>query len=69
MNVEDSEFKFSQLRRHLTLSQAASTRCIGDNKEKLSTNIYNEYASDFCHDRKSAFMLPVGGPGVVNLFL
>ena len=34
--------------------QAASTRCSGDNKEKLSTNIRSEYASDFCHDRKSA---------------
>ena len=37
------------------LKQAASTRCSGDNKEKLSTNIGSEYASDFCHDRKSAF--------------
>ena len=26
----------------------------GDNKEKLSSNIGSEYASDFCHDRKSA---------------
>ena len=34
-----------------------STRCGGDNKEKLSTNIHSEYASDFCHDRKSAFSL------------
>ena len=31
------------------------TRCSGDNKEKLSRNIRSEYASDFCHDRKSAF--------------
>ena len=30
-----------------------STRCSGD-KEK-SINIRSEYASDFCHDRKSAF--------------
>ena len=37
------------------LNQAASTRCSGDNKEKLSTNIRSEYASDFCHDRKFAF--------------
>ena len=36
-------------------NQAASTRCSGDNKEKLSRNIRSEYASDFCHDRKSAF--------------
>ena len=34
-------------------NQAASTRCSVDNKEKLSTNILSEYASDFCHDRKS----------------
>ena len=27
----------------------------GDNKEKLSTNVRSEYASDFCYDRKSAF--------------
>ena len=39
------------------LNQAASTRCSVDNKEKLSTNIRSEYASDFCHDRKSAFSL------------
>ena len=26
----------------------------GDNKEKLSSNIHSEYASDFCHDRKFA---------------
>ena len=38
-------------------NQAASTRCSGDDKEKLSTNIRSEYASDFCHDRKSAFKL------------
>ena len=37
------------------LNQAASTRCSGDNKEKLARNIRSEYASDFCHDRKSAF--------------
>ena len=30
-----------------------STRCSGDNKEKLSTNIHSEYVSDFCLDRKS----------------
>ena len=30
-----------------------------DNKEKLSTNIRSEYASDFCHDRKSALNLMV----------
>ena len=35
-------------------NQAASTRCSGDNKEKLSTNVCSEYASDFCYDRKSA---------------
>ena len=35
--------------------QAASTRCSGNNKEKLSTNIRREYASDFCHNRKSTF--------------
>ena len=32
-----------------------SFRCSGDNKEKLSTDIRSEYASDFCQDRKSAF--------------
>ena len=37
------------------LNQAASTRCCVDNKEKLSTNIRSEYASDFCHDRKYPF--------------
>ena len=31
------------------------TRCSVDNKEKLSANIRSAYASDFCHDRKSAF--------------
>ena len=36
-------------------NQAVSTRCSIDNKEKLSANIRREYASDFCHDRKSAF--------------
>ena len=36
------------------MNQAASTRFSGDDKEKLSTNIRSEYASDFCHDRKSA---------------
>ena len=36
------------------LNQAASTRCGGDNKEILPANIRSEYASDFCHDRKSA---------------
>ena len=30
------------------LNQAASTRCSGDNKEKLSTNIWSEYANAFC---------------------
>ena len=30
---------------------------IAANKEKLSTNIRSEYASDFCHDRKSALRL------------
>ena len=35
------------------LNQAASTRCSGDNKEKLPTNIRSEYANDFCHDRRS----------------
>ena len=38
------------------LNQAASTRCSGDNKEKLSANIRREYASDFCHDRISALI-------------
>ena len=36
------------------LNRPASVRCSGDNKEKFSTNIRSEYASDFCHDRKSA---------------
>ena len=35
-------------------NQAASTHCSDDNKEKMSKNIRSEYASDFCHDRKSA---------------
>ena len=33
---------------------AASTCCSGDNKEKLPVHIHSQYASDFCHDRKSA---------------
>ena len=33
--------------------QMVSTRCSGNNKEKLCTNI-RKYASDFCHDRKSS---------------
>ena len=32
-----------------------STLSSRDNKEKLSTSIRSERASDFCHDRKSAF--------------
>ena len=36
-------------------NQAASTRCSGDNKEKLSTSIRSEHASYFCHDKKFAF--------------
>ena len=39
------------------LNQTASTRCSSDKKEKLSTNIHSEHASDFCHDRKSTFGL------------
>ena len=35
-------------------NKAASTRCSVDNKENLSANTRSEYASDFCHDRKSA---------------
>ena len=34
------------------------TRCSGDSKEKLSTNIRSDYATDFCHDRKFAFNAP-----------
>ena len=45
----------SKLVENFELSSEASTRCSGDNKEKLSANIRSEYASDFCHDRKSAF--------------
>ena len=41
------------------LNQAASTHCSGDNKEKLSANIRSEYASDFCHYRKSTLKLPM----------
>ena len=37
-------------------NQAASTRCIEDNKEELSAGICDKPASNFCHNRKSAFM-------------
>ena len=39
---------------HALFNEAVNTHCSGDNKEKLSTGIGIEYASDFCHDRKSA---------------
>ena len=40
-----------------------STRCCGDNKEKLSTSIRSKYASDFCDDRKSALTQEGRQPG------
>ena len=35
-------------------NQAASTLCSKDNKETLSTSSHCVFASDFCHERKSA---------------
>ena len=45
------------------LNRAASTRCSGDDKEKLSMKICSEYASDFCHDRKSTLRFAKGDGG------
>ena len=52
MSCQNLKANFLSSQKPLAASCSKYTHCSGDSIEKLSTNIWSEYVSDFCHDKK-----------------